>query len=70
MACPYENLRGVILNFDKMPYAICSECGSKYDLSYGSGVGIDGPAKDEKSCIMRFYQKIKDNHADEITVTN
>ncbi len=55
LACPYENLRTVTLTV-KMPYATCTQCGSKFDLSYGTGTPLQGPAKS----ILKLYTKIID----------
>lgn len=52
LACPYECLRSVVLEI-KMPYATCQLCGSKFDLSYGQGNPLSGPA----TCGLKMYTK-------------
>lgn len=64
LSCPYESLRTVTLDI-KMPYAICPECGSKFDLTYGQGNPIEGPVK----CGLKMYTKIRDT-GEYILVTN
>ena len=64
LACPYEALPGSTLEVE-MPFAYCLECGSKFDLSYGVGNPVGGPAE----CGMKVYNKIRDN-GEYILVTN
>lgn len=64
LACPYEALPGFRLEVE-MPFAYCSECGSKFDLTYGVGNPIGGPAE----CGMKIYNKIRDT-GESILVTN
>jgi hypothetical protein len=55
LACPYEALPGFKLEVE-MPFAFCLECGSRFDLSYGLGNPVGGPAE----CGMKIYNKIRD----------
>ena len=64
LACPYEALPGFKLEVE-MPFAFCLECGSRFDLSYGVGNPVGGPAE----CGMKIYNKIRDT-GEYIMVTN
>lgn len=48
MACPYEIKRDVKVYPDTngLSHVICEKCGSVFDVSFGSGGPISGPAKD------------------------
>jgi len=45
MACPYEIKRDVRVAVDMSGVAVCSVCGSKFDVGYGTGMPSQGPAK-------------------------
>ena len=64
LACPYEKLRTTRLTIN-MPFATCEQCGSKFDLSYGVGNVMNGPA----TTILKMYSKVVDR-GDYILVTN
>ena len=64
LACPFECLREATLTVE-MPYATCSQCGSVFDLTYGLGNPISGPAEQR----MKEYTKVIDRY-DYIVVTN
>lgn len=38
MACPYEIKRDVRVAVDMSGVAVCSVCGSKFDVGYGTGM--------------------------------
>ena len=66
LACPQELLRTVVLTI-KMPYATCGQCGSKFDLTYGLGNPVSGPAKSG----MKEYKETFDRmNLEYILVTN
>lgn len=44
MACPHEVNREVRVTPNDNGQAVCSSCGSVFNLSYGSGAVISGPA--------------------------
>ena len=48
MACPYEvkNTIKVYPDTTGLPYLVCEKCGSVFDVGFGSGNPISGPAKD------------------------
>ena len=46
LACPYENLRSVLIEPDAdVIYAICPQCGTKYLINDGSGAVVEGPSR-------------------------
>lgn len=46
LACPYENLRSVLIEPDAdVIYAICPQCGTKYLINDGSGAAVEGPSR-------------------------
>ena len=46
-ACPVEVNQKIIVEVDSFGiYAVCPECGTKYDISYGIGNPIEGIAKE------------------------
>jgi nitrite reductase/ring-hydroxylating ferredoxin subunit len=52
MACPYEVDRSTRVYPDQTGvYAVCETCGSKFDLSMGLGMLVQGPAKEH---LRRF----------------
>jgi nitrite reductase/ring-hydroxylating ferredoxin subunit len=49
MSCPYEALNSVRVYPDYttfLPHVICEKCGSVFDVSFGYGNPISGPAKE------------------------
>jgi nitrite reductase/ring-hydroxylating ferredoxin subunit len=54
-ACPHEANRSVTVEVDgEHLHATCPECGSKYDLLFGLGNPVSGPAREE----LRSYQVV------------
>ena len=46
MACPHEAHKGTLVEVDDSNiHAICPKCGSKFELIYGVGNPVSGPAK-------------------------
>ena len=46
LACPYENLRSVLVEPDgDVIYATCPQCGTKYFINNGSGTAVEGPSR-------------------------
>lgn len=64
LACPNDKSRSNPLQV-KMPYVFCPVCESKFDLSYGLGNVVSGPAKSP----LRMYRNIRDT-GEYIMVTN
>lgn len=64
LACPNDKSRMNPLTIS-MPFAYCPLCESKFDLSYGIGNPVEGPAKSP----LRLYRSIRDN-GEYILVTN
>ena len=49
LACPHEASRGVLVEADENTvYAVCPQCGTKYDIAFGTGAP-DG--------VSKFYLK-------------
>ena len=48
MACPYELKNTVKVHPDTqgLPHLICDKCGSVFDITFGSGNPLSGPAKE------------------------
>ncbi len=48
MACPYETKKDIKVRPDTtgLPYLICEKCGSVYDVGFGNGNPLSGPAKE------------------------
>jgi len=48
MACPYELKNTVKVHPDsgRLPYLVCDKCGSVFDITFGSGNPLSGPAKE------------------------
>lgn len=48
MACPYEAKNTVRVYPEKtgLPQVVCEKCGSVYDISFGNGNPLSGPAKE------------------------
>lgn len=46
LACPYEVDHTIKVVPNDVGRAICPECGSNYDISYGIGNPTEGPAKE------------------------
>lgn len=53
LACPVEADKTVTVRVE-MPYAICPNCNSKYDLTFGFCSPISGPSKHN----LRIYQSV------------
>lgn len=53
LACPVEADKTVVVRVE-MPYAICPNCNSKYDLTFGFCSPISGPSKHN----LRIYQSV------------
>lgn len=53
LACPVEADKSVIVRVE-MPYAICPNCNSKYDLTFGFCSPVSGPSKHN----LRIYQSV------------
>lgn len=56
MACPFEvknNIR-VYPNPNTISHVVCEKCGSVFDVSYGNGGPISGPALDAKKVLKRY----------------
>lgn len=45
LCCPYEAKKNVMVKADNTGWAQCPECGTKYEIAYGSGTPSDGPSK-------------------------
>lgn len=56
LACPYDRSRTNPMVVS-MPFAVCPMCKSKFDLSYGIGNRVEGPAMSG----LRMYRNIRDN---------
>lgn len=55
-ACPNESSSSVKVQVDETSiYAICTRCGSKFDLSNGIGNPVEGPCATEKQGL-RIYR--------------
>lgn len=52
MACPYEVKTDVRVYPNGLGQAVCEECGTVYDISYGIGNPTSGPSKD----ILKRYK--------------
>jgi NAD-dependent SIR2 family protein deacetylase len=64
LACPYEASRNVLIAPDENTiYAVCPDCGTKYDIAFGTGAP-DG--------VSRFYLKRYNvvGSGSQLTVTN
>jgi len=48
MACPYEVKNTAKVHPDKtgLPQLVCDKCGSVFDITFGSGHPLSGPAKE------------------------
>lgn len=45
LCCPYEAKRNVLIVPDNTGYAKCPECGTTYEIAYGTGQPSNGPSK-------------------------
>jgi len=56
MACPYEVDKDIKVYPDKdgLGTVVCEKCRSVYDVGYGSGHPVSGPAKDAKEILKRY----------------
>ncbi len=53
LACPVEVDENITVNVN-MPYAICPQCNTKYDLTFGFGTPVSGPGK----FPLKMYQSV------------
>lgn len=53
LACPVEASEDVTINVE-MPYAICPQCSTKYDLTFGFCTPVSGPGKH----YLKTYQSV------------
>lgn len=57
LACPVErdpNVRVRMQTGDALPFAVCPECGSHYDVTEAGGTATEGPAKQRKLGMTRY----------------
>lgn len=57
LSCPVEckpDIRVKVTITDLMPEAVCSDCGSHYDITERAGAPIDGPALSRKLGLKRY----------------
>lgn len=55
LSCPFEHSPTIRVRIDeKSLNAVCPECGSAFDVFYGSGAPIEGPAAKEKYSLRRY----------------
>lgn len=52
MACPYEAKNSIKVYPNEIGQAICKECGSVFDISYGIGNPVSGAAKE----VLKRYK--------------
>lgn len=45
LCCPHEAKRNVTVKADHTGFAQCPECGTKYEIAYGSGTPSEGPSE-------------------------
>jgi nitrite reductase/ring-hydroxylating ferredoxin subunit len=45
LCCPHEAKKDITVKADDTGVAQCPECGTKYDIAYGSGAPLNGPSK-------------------------
>jgi len=45
LCCPYEAKKNITVKADNTGQAKCPECGTKYNIAYGSGTPSDGPSE-------------------------
>jgi nitrite reductase/ring-hydroxylating ferredoxin subunit len=55
-ACPFEVKRDIRVYPDtnSISHVVCEKCGSVFDLSYGNGSPLSGPALDTKQVLKRY----------------
>lgn len=55
LSCPFEHNPNVRIAIDENTLnAYCKECGSTYDVFYGSGAPIDGPSAVNKYALRKY----------------
>lgn len=57
LACPVEckpNVRVSVRQEELVPLAVCSECGSTFDITERAGAPLSGPALSEKFGLRRY----------------
>ena len=45
LCCPHEGKKDIRVKADNTGWAQCPECGTKYEIAYGSGTPSDGPSE-------------------------
>lgn len=45
LCCPHEAKRSIKVEADNTGYATCPECGTQYEIGYGSGTPSNGPSE-------------------------
>lgn len=45
LCCPHEAEKNIKVKADNTGWAQCPECGTKYEIAYGSGTPSDGPSE-------------------------
>lgn len=54
LACPYEAKQNVKVTPNELGQVVCETCGTVYDISYGIGNPVKGPAKE----MLKRYKTI------------
>ena len=55
LACPYEVRANVLLEIDRENFeAYCPQCGSRFNVTEGSGIPVSGPAYDHGYGMLRY----------------
>ena len=61
-ACPYEASSTVVLSVDESAvYAVCPECGSKFELLNGIGNPVEGPCAEKRWQLRRYAVETSGN---------
>ncbi len=45
LCCPYEANQNIKVKADNTGWAQCPQCGTKYEIAYGTGTPADGPSE-------------------------
>lgn len=59
MCCPYEADPSIKVHDNGLGQAVCTDCGTVYDLSWGLAVPIEGPSKQP---LKRYQTQLQGNY--------
>ena len=54
LSCPFEHNPNIRIAIDESLNAYCRECGSVYDVFYGSGMPIEGPSATNGYSLRKY----------------